>query len=86
MGSMNIYLISQEENDDYDTYDSAVVCAPDEETARNMNPSTGEPTMWEKTSQYSGWARSSISVKVRFLGVSDEGLEPGVICSSFHAG
>lgn len=30
---MNIYRISQEVNEDYDSYDSAVVCAPDEETS-----------------------------------------------------
>jgi inorganic pyrophosphatase/exopolyphosphatase len=36
---MNIYLISQTENEDYDTYNSAVVYAPDEDTARNLHPS-----------------------------------------------
>jgi len=34
---LNLYLISQKINTDYDTYDSAVVCAPDEITAKNMN-------------------------------------------------
>ena len=36
---MNIYLISQKENNDYDTYDSAVVVAPNEEVARRIHPS-----------------------------------------------
>jgi len=36
---MNIYLISQNVNDGYDTYDSAVVIAPDEDSARRIHPS-----------------------------------------------
>jgi hypothetical protein len=35
---MNLYLISQDENDDYDTFDSAVVAAKNEEDARTINP------------------------------------------------
>ncbi|MFA6125419.1 hypothetical protein [Sphingomonas sp.] len=38
---MKLFLISQNQNYDYDTYDSAVVAAPDEETARLMNPRNG---------------------------------------------
>lgn len=36
---MNLYIISQDINNDYDTYDSAVVCAEDEEDAREIHPS-----------------------------------------------
>lgn len=36
---MNLYLISQSVNDDYDTYSDAVVAASDEETARRTHPS-----------------------------------------------
>lgn len=35
---MNLYLITQSENNNYDSFDFAVVAAPDEETARNMDP------------------------------------------------
>lgn len=35
---MNLYLISQSQNNYFDTYDSAVVCAPDEDTARWTHP------------------------------------------------
>lgn len=38
---MKLFLISQKENNNYDTYDSAVVAAGDAEVARNMNPSGG---------------------------------------------
>lgn len=33
---MNLYLISQDVNNDYDTYDSAVVAAESEEEARGI--------------------------------------------------
>lgn len=36
---MKLFLISQEENDDYDTYDEAVVCAESEEDAKRICPS-----------------------------------------------
>jgi len=36
---MNIYKLSQNINDDYNTYDSCVVCAENEEEARLIHPS-----------------------------------------------
>lgn len=33
-----LFLISQTKNTRYDTYNAAVVCAPDEDTARHINP------------------------------------------------
>ena len=36
---MKLYLISQDVNDGYDTYDSAVVAAESEEDARSIHPS-----------------------------------------------
>ena len=36
---MNLYFISRKDNgDDWDTYDSAVVCAASEDDARNISP------------------------------------------------
>ena len=39
---MKLYKISQNVNTDYDTYDSAVVCAKDEEAAKRIHPMSGE--------------------------------------------
>lgn len=36
---MNLYLISQDVSNDYDTYDAAVVAAESEEEARKIHPS-----------------------------------------------
>lgn len=90
---MNLYLISQSENNKYDTYDSAVVAAPDEETARNMNPWDGNPMTAEDWNYpYSSWCSAPDKVSVEYLGVLHKSVDekddelPHVICSSFHAG
>jgi len=36
---MKLYLLSQSINDGYDTFDSCVVCAEDEQEARTIHPS-----------------------------------------------
>jgi hypothetical protein len=85
--TMKLYKISQYENVSYDTYDSAVVCAPDEETARNMDPSPrekGKPMEWGGK-QYT-WCDSPEQVYVEYLGVADPELEQGIVCASYNAG
>jgi hypothetical protein len=82
---MNIYLISQSENGHYDTYDAAVVSAPDTETARNMNPRDGEPMTSEDWGQtWSSWASGPQYVTVKHLGETND--PQGVILASFKAG
>ena len=93
---MNLYLISQTAHDDYDTYASAVVAAPDEETARDMYPGTGEPIDWTRTSQpdregilpdhVDHWAARREDVNVRRIGTATPDTPQGVICASYHAG
>lgn len=82
---MKLFRISQEENSDYDTYDSAVVAAPNEQTARRMNPSNGKE-MGEWNGCCNSWCSSADKVIVKYLGEATEGIEQGVICSSFNAG
>ena len=43
---MKLFLISQEQTWNYDTYDSAVVAAENEEIAKEMDPSDGSPMVW----------------------------------------
>ena len=84
---MNLYKISQKENSDYDTYDSAVVAAPDEKTARGMSPITGKKiTIKEWKNRYSSWCSKPDFVTVEFLGTAKRGTKKGVVCSSFNAG
>jgi len=74
-----LYHISQAVNNGYDTYDSAVVAAPDEQTAQNMLPGGSE------LSRLDTWAAPS-DVKVRLLGKAAFKGEAHVICASFNAG
>ncbi len=81
---MNLYLISQTVNKGYDTYDSAVVAAPDVESARQMDPSGYGAMKWEERSGL--WAYDSEQVKVELIGVAAPFTKEGVICASFNAG
>ncbi len=86
---MNLYRISQSENHNYDTYDSAAVAAPDPETARDMDPTNGLPIDWMTQDNYGyccNWAVSRERVNVEYLGVASEWLQEGVLCASFNAG
>ena len=95
---MNLYLISQSENDGWDTYDSAVVVAETPSVARELHPA-GELWNWvseahQRSTQKnlkwsywgSTWASDPKNVTVEYLGVADESLKPGVVCASFKAG
>ena len=84
---MKLYLIYQQENTGYDTYDSAVMCAEDEEIARDMHPSDGHPTKWEEIESWNDmWATKRENVVVKYIGEAEEGSERGCVCSSFNAG
>lgn len=78
---MKLFLIAQGQNTDYDTYDSAVVAAPDEETAKQMNPANGKP-MNEWGRAYSAWCSGPEHVTARYLGEAADGVELGVVCAS----
>lgn len=81
---MNLYLLFQNENDRYDTYDSCVVIAESEELAKLIHPNgdkwNGE---WEQFGNYS-WAHPD-NVKVKLLGTSVDSKEQ-VVLASFNAG
>ena len=86
---MKLWLIIQRENNDYDTYDEAVVAAETDEEARHMNPENGCRMDWANVSAraYKGcWCTSPDAVLVRYLGEAKEGTEAGVISASFNAG
>lgn len=84
---MNIYLISQNQNNGTDTYDSAVVVAKDESIAATLNPRTGKVmTDKEWKDPHSNWCSSPSKVKVELIGLAKMGLKQGLICSSFNAG
>lgn len=84
---MNLYLVTQIENTGYDTFDSFVCTAPDEETARNTSPHGG-PMNWDINLRWgSDWCRAAQYVTVKIIGITlDDDTEQHVICASFNAG
>jgi hypothetical protein len=92
---MNLYKISQNSNNNYDTYDSAVVCAENEGMARLTRPGVifdgdeDHPSLinWSNRQAYrAGWCASPDMVEVELIGSAVPGLPQGVICASFNAG
>lgn len=81
---MKLYKISQDENTDYDTYDSAVVCAETPEDAKRWHPG-GDKQVDEIEQKYSSWTTFN-KVKVEEIGEAIEGAKEGVVISSFNAG
>lgn len=80
---LKLFLIKQDANRDYDTYDAAVVAAPNEEVARTMHPRDGR-TNWEWYSDT--WCSTPEQVEVEYLGYARPGAKQGVILASFNAG
>lgn len=84
---MNLYLLMQDENSGYDTYDSMVVAAETEDRARLIHPNTWSDNPWDRTKLlYRDWATSPDQVSVTLIGTAVEGTKAGVILSSFNAG
>ena len=84
---MNIYHVSQEENNEYDTYSDFVIVCASADVARNANPSTGEPMTEEDWKyRFSSWASSPMKVTVRLVGTAHADIAEGIVCASFHAG
>lgn len=97
---MNIYKISQDKNQDYDYYDSAVVVAESEQKARETNPSKFVSVINNKwvfispegrhydhdNDAYDDWIpfRDIHKLKVELIGTTD--LQPCVILASYNAG
>ena len=81
---MKLFLISQTQNDGYDTYDSAVVVAENEAAAKLIHP-RGDGRSIENDESYPTWATSSDKVNATYIGEAAEGIH-GVVCASFNAG
>ena len=84
---MKLFKISQTVNQNYDTYDSAVVVAESAEDAQKIHPAEiEEPAVWWlNVERYWDWAYTLDQVKVEYIGETH--LTAGtVVCASFNAG
>ena len=79
---MNLYLICQTENNNYDTYDSAVVAAENPLSAQATHPGGYNEDF---NGRNGSWC-CAVDVAVTLLGKAKAGTKAGVILASFHAG
>jgi hypothetical protein len=84
---MNLYLLTQDKNNEYDTYDSAVVCAANEEEAKVIHPNL-EKQLFNLITYGKDDTWTDIEyVTVTLIGIADISVKEGtVICASFNAG
>lgn len=80
--AMKLYLIQQDINAGYDTYDSAVVCAESREVAQKMHPRWEDSTDTFDWGDWTNWE----DVKVTYIGEAHLNLKAGPVCTSFNAG
>jgi|GEM_PF-828567 hypothetical protein len=79
-----LYLLTRPDFCKYDEYDSAIVCAANEEDAREIHPS-GDNNDYNLVS-WSGFTTKE-KVIIKRIGIADDDIEPNsVICASFNAG
>ena len=80
---MNIYLLSQDVNKGYDTFNACVVGAESEEDAKTIAPTNCSMDDIYTTST---WARHTEDVKCKCIGKADPSIQRGLIIASFNAG
>jgi hypothetical protein len=88
---LKLFLLEQNDNNNYDTYDSMVVVAKSGEEARWIVPGGAYQRFLRngeaEDAQYTSWAHHRDSVKATEVGIAAPGLEAGhVVISSFNAG
>lgn len=81
---MNLYLISQNVNTGWDTYQSAVVSAKNENEAKSIHPRFGLNWNGENVSR-SGWS-SIEDVEVQLIGETSLYNTPTIIITDFKNG
>jgi hypothetical protein len=81
---MKLYLLEQQDNINYDTYDSCVVCAENELDAVTIDPYGEE--FKEPNGGYGSWASKIEFITCTEIGEANDQQERGVIIASFNAG
>ena len=86
---MNLYLLTQDVNKGYDTYDSCVIAAETEEQAKHMHPSSYENNekWYENQEEKFGVWTLPKNINAELIGIASDNIQqPRVICTSFNAG
>ena len=87
---LKLYLLTQYENLDLDTFDSCIVAAYSEEEAKQIHPYiefdeyyTSIDEVWDTYT----WASCPENVECKYIGNAAADVKPNsIVCSSFNAG
>jgi hypothetical protein len=98
---MKLFKVSQDINDNWDTYDSIIVCADNKQEARDMHPYYNheggyyKDGRWDKKTDpdclnldngvWVHWENRDKLV-VEYIGESTPGIPKGVVLASYNAG
>jgi len=86
---MNIYLLSQNKKNGWDTFDSMVVCAESKKEAILIHPYDKDfPTCDNWNDSYNPWCDNEQidTIDCKKIGKAKKGIEKGVVLASFNAG
>lgn len=83
---MNLYKVWQDVNNNYDTYDSAVICAENENEAKQISIDElvrvpADPSDYD----YSTWATID-ELQCKLIGTASSNTKKGIVVASFNAG
>lgn len=77
---MKLYLLTQTDNNTWDSFDSCIVCAKDVDDAKSIT-STGNVF---KENSISTWAQAVDSIICKEVGTANDNQERGVVIASFN--
>lgn len=80
---MKIYLLTQNDNNGYDTFDSIIVCAKNCADAKTIDPYDKQ---FIENEPWGDWAKKSSSIICKEIGTANKLQKRGVILASFNAG
>jgi len=83
---MKIYLLAQNKNKEYNTYDSCIVCAENAEDAKTIHPDGSLYSQPPIGTTYTYWAFTADDISCVEIGEANENQKRGVLLASFNSG
>jgi hypothetical protein len=83
MEKLKLYLLKQDDNDDYNTYDSCLVAATSVDDVKTIHADGSD---FKENEEWPTWALNPQSITVKLIGDASPDIKRGVIISSYNAG
>ena len=76
---MKLYLLRQNDNYKYNTYDSCLVCAENEADAKTITP---DGDVFKEDEMFSSWAMKASAISCEEIGEANKKQKRGIIIAS----